>query len=151
MNAKSRKPAGLLRRLGAMLYDSLLLFAVLMFATAVLMLATKGVSLLSTYEYLPIDEHPFLFAAYQLYLLGVTWLYFAWQWVRGGFTLGMKTWHLSVERLDGDTITWQQSGVRFVLAMVSLLCLGMGFWWILVDKEKRAWHDIGSRSRMVKF
>jgi len=38
---------------------------------------------------------------------------------------------------------------RYCAALLSLACLGLGFLWILVDKEKLAWHDHMSATRMV--
>jgi uncharacterized RDD family membrane protein YckC len=71
-----------LRRLGAILYDSFLLVALLMLATALLLLLNGGQ---------PIPPHTFL---YQAYLLVVAYLYFDYCWRHGGQTLGMKAWKI---------------------------------------------------------
>jgi uncharacterized RDD family membrane protein YckC len=41
--------------------------------------------------------------------------------------------------------------LRFVVAMASWLLLGLGFLWVLWDKESRSWHDIYSDSRTVQL
>jgi uncharacterized RDD family membrane protein YckC len=38
---------------------------------------------------------------------------------------------------------------RLASALLSLLPLGLGFFWILVDRDRRAWHDRLSRTRIV--
>jgi len=32
--------------------------------------------------------------------------------------------------------------IRYVAYLISMLPLGLGFWWIAFDKQKRGWHDI---------
>lgn len=124
-------PATFLRRMGAILYDSFLLFAVLLFAGLV--------SLPFTYQSFEQGHYsPF----YSLYLLAVCYLYFAWQWHKGGQTLGMRTWHLYMENKDGGKPAWGHCLVHFLAALLSWLPLsGLGFVWIIFDKQNRALHD----------
>lgn len=135
----SPPPAGLLRRLGAVFYDSLLLTALLV---------------LVSFVYVPLVGRllppPLGRAFYQLLLLAVSIAYFAGFWVRGGQTLGLKTWKLRVVAADGGPVTWTQALRRFAAAIVSWLCLGLGFLWVFVDPEKRAWHDRLSGTRVVR-
>lgn len=132
--------AGLARRLGAVLYDSLLLAALLM---------------LVSFVYLPLVgrmlppgvNRPL----YQLLLLTVSYAYFAGFWVRGGQTLGLRTWKLRLVSRDGGPVTWTPATWRFLAAMFSWLCLGLGFLWVIVDPEKLAWHDRLSNTRLVRL
>ncbi len=132
--------AGLARRLGAVLYDSLLLTALLM---------------LVSFVYLPLVgqvlppgiSRPL----YQVLLLAVSYAYFAGFWVRGGQTLGLRTWKLRAVGRDGGPVTWMRATWRFLAAMFSWLCLGLGFLWVLVDPEKLAWHDRLSNTRLVRL
>jgi len=132
-------PAGLARRLGAALYDGLLLAALLV---------------LVSFAYLPLTEHtlppPVRRALHQLLLLAVSFAYFAGFWMRGGQTLGLKTWKLRVVAADGGRVTGTQALKRFVGAIVSWLCLGLGFGWVLVDRHRRAWHDRFSGTRLIR-
>jgi uncharacterized RDD family membrane protein YckC len=139
-NSGSRdyRPAGLLRRLAAQFYDTLLLLAVLMFATALALLVTRG----------QLDYHHPLF---RTWLFLVSFLFFSWFWIHGGQTLGMRAWKLRVQRLDGNPITWWQALLRFLAAIPSWLLLGAGFLWILVDRRKMAWHDHYSESVVVRI
>jgi uncharacterized RDD family membrane protein YckC len=61
----------------------------------------------------------------------------------------MRAWCLQVVREDGGKFGWRDAALRFFSAMLSWLCLGLGFLWILIDKEKLAWHDRLSRTRVV--
>jgi len=130
--------AGLARRLGAVVYDGLLLAALLM---------------LVSFVYLPLTEHllspPARRALHQLLLLAASVAYFAGFWVRGGQTLGLKTWKLRLVSRDGGPVTGAQALKRFAGAIVSWLCLGLGFWWVLVDRDRLAWHDRWSGTKLV--
>ncbi len=130
------RPAGFFRRLGALFYDTLLLFAVLCLAT-LLMLPLRGGE---AFAHNPL---------YDTYILFVAYFYFAWQWVRGGQTLGMRTWRLRVLQEDGAPLTWWHALLRFMLAIPSLLLGGLGFLWLLVDKDRLTWHDRGSGTKVV--
>ena len=130
------EPAGLFRRLGAAVYDTVLLVAVLFIATAAVLPLTGGQAIaVGTWWYKP-------------YLLLVSYAYFAGFWVLGGQTLGMRAWKLWVRSVDGTPLSWRAAALRFVGAIVSWLVLGLGFFWVLIDKQKLAWHDRLSASRL---
>lgn len=131
-------PAGFLLRLGAMFYDSLLLIAILMMLSYPYVWLTGG-------------DNPGLMmkTAYQIYLLAICFFFYAGFWVRGGQTLGLRTWRLKLVRDDGGPITWVLALKRFAFAWISLLCLGLGFLWVIYDRDKLAWHDRWSGTRLV--
>lgn len=133
--AKSFQPAGLLRRFAAILYDSLLLFSVLFFATGLFLVVT------------PIDSNTQ--PIFRIYILMVSFLYFAWSWLRGGQTLGMMAWQIQLQPIDGKKMTVWLVVRRFVMAIFSWLVLGLGFFWAVWDKEGRTWHDWASETRLV--
>jgi uncharacterized RDD family membrane protein YckC len=132
------EPAGLFRRLMAMLYDLLLLLSLLLFATALALLVTRGA----------LDYHQPLF---RTYLFFVCFFFYAWFWTHGGQTLGMRAWRLRVQRLDGRPITLWQALLRFLAAIPSWALLGLGYLWILVDKNRMALHDRISESVIVRL
>ena len=41
--------------------------------------------------------------------------------------------------------------LRFLVAILSWLALGLGYLWTLVDKRKRSWHDLYSDSVIVRL
>src|SRR5690606_38211728 len=91
--------AGVLRRLGAMLYDTLAIIAVMMVVTGLLLPLTGGEAITSerfgAWEY-----------AYQALLVAIVVLFFGVFWTRRGQTLGMLAWRLRVEREDGSLLGW---------------------------------------------
>jgi len=88
---------------------------------------------------------------FRAYLLLVAYLYFALAWVRTGQTLGLKAWRLRVERRDGARLTWGDTLRRFLAGGLALLPLGLGLLWVLVDRERLAWHDRLSATRVVRL
>jgi uncharacterized RDD family membrane protein YckC len=129
--------AGFKRRIAAMVYESLVLVALL---------------LLASFAYIPIFggiHGPFQKAVFQLYLLGVMMLYFVLFWKRGGQTLAMKTWRIRLTRLDGGPLSTAQCVVRFLLATLGLFCAGAGFLWAIVDPEQQFLHDRLCKTRLV--
>jgi uncharacterized RDD family membrane protein YckC len=127
---------GLLRRLGAMIYDGLLLVA-LMFLATLPFIALRGGE--------PVEPGELI---YQIVLFVVSYLFFVGFWSRSGRTLGMQAWRIQVEAMSGDSPSITALNVRFFTAIVSLLVFGMGFWWQLFDREGLTWHDRLSRTRL---
>ncbi|MEO7916346.1 MAG: RDD family protein [Dokdonella sp.] len=88
--------------------------------------------------------------ALRLGLLAATAAYFILSWRRGGQTIGMRAWRLHLVSSDGSPISNQQAWQRFGMAFLSLVALGLGFIWCLIDRDRRAWHDIVSRTRLIR-
>lgn len=127
---------GILRRLTSMLYETLLLTAVLFIAGFVFTAAFHS----------PLP--PVLRFVFQLYLLLVTAFYFIWYWLHGGQTLPMKTWHLRIVSTDGRPLGLKQACLRFLLALISV-GLGFGILWALFDRERLFWHDRMAGTKVV--
>jgi uncharacterized RDD family membrane protein YckC len=142
MPQETLPPPGLLRRLAAVLYDSLLLLALLMIATALFLPFTGG-------EAIDPRRDPALEWIYRAVLALLVVGFFGIFWTRGGQTLGMATWRLRLEHEDGRTLTWADTVRRLAAAALSWLALGLGWLWILVDPQRRAWHDRLSGTRVV--
>ena len=134
--------AALPRRLGALLYDGMLLLAVLMVATALFLPLTGG-------EAIDPQADPLLELLYRLTLVLLIVGFNGLFWTRRGQTLGMQSWRLRVEREDGRLLTWADTLRRLAWAVLSLAPLGLGYLWIAIDPERRAWHDRLSGTRVV--
>jgi uncharacterized RDD family membrane protein YckC len=137
-NKQTFAPAGLLVRLLAMFYDALLLFSALLIATALALLVTKG-----TLSY----HNPF----FRTFLFLICFSFYAWFWLHGGQTLGMRAWRLRLQRPDGQPVTLWQTLLRFLAAIPSLAFAGLGLFWMLLDKNKMAAHDRISESVIVRL
>jgi uncharacterized RDD family membrane protein YckC len=162
-------PAGLLRRLGAMLYDSLLVLALLAILIAFIVPFTDGAVLVPA----EIGWLAYLFRATQLVVIVLFLGYF---WTRRGQTIGMLAWRLRITRSDGSPLRWgdalrrlvilgvlwlplvcgdwllfsrwQDARWRWIAVGVSLLPLVGSYLWVCIDREHRAWHDRWSGTRM---
>lgn len=135
-------PAHLGLRLIAAVYDLLPLLALWFIATALALLATGG----------ELDVHQLADKILEQGLVfTLTALYFVVSWVRGGQTVGMRPWHLRVVSADGTPISGARALLRYVVALVSLSACGLGFIWCLIDSERRTWHDIASRTLLVRM
>ena len=71
-------------------------------------------------------------------------------WRRGGQTLGMRPWHLRVTDAHGLAARPRALWLRFAVGAVSLLLGGLGFWWAWIDRDRLAWHDRLSGTRMMR-
>ena len=78
-------------------------------------------------------------------------IYMVISWRRGGHTLGMRAWRLKVLTADGRPAGWKALCIRYVVATVSMLAVGSGFWWALFDRERRCWHDIAAGTQFVRM
>jgi len=97
------------------------------------------------------------------YLVTVIFGFFGWFWTHGGQTVGMRAWKIRViddtgdqprgSDSDGTTlrVSWRQALVRFVVAIVSLAALGLGFLWSLFNARGNTWHDSASGTRLVEI
>jgi len=102
----------------AFLYDLLLLCAIWFVATIPFVL----------WQGEGFDTKPLTLLAFQIYLIGVTYMYLTHFWVKAGQTPGLKTWRLQLVREDGYLLTRYNANLRFVLTassfgLAGLVCL----------------------------
>lgn len=128
-------PAPLWRRLAAMLYDSLLVVALWFVVGGIAVGLNSGEA----------ASGPVFKSA----LFLITFVFFGTFWTRSGQTLGMMAWRLRIETEQGQGISWMQALLRFFMAGASALFLGLGYLWMLFDKQQRTWHDRYSETRVV--
>ncbi|MFT5032827.1 MAG: putative RDD family membrane protein YckC [Bacteroidia bacterium] len=146
--------AGVVPRLAAMVYDALLLFALLCMATLLAVLVTGQID-----TTIPEASSTVMHKAdplvsgwkFQLYLLAVAMGFYCVFWRKNGQTLGMQAWRIQIQTAEGGTPGWGQCIVRCVAAIVSFAFAGLGYWSIWLDKENRSWHDRLSRTRVVRL
>lgn len=122
-----------------MVYDLLLLTALLMAATAVLLIFTSGEA---------ITPDSALYPAYLVYLAAVIAGFYVGFWTHGGQTLGMKAWRLQVRTVNGAPLDARRALLRLLASVLSWLPLGLGFLWMPFD-HNRAWHDRLSGTEVV--
>ncbi|MFW5453839.1 RDD family protein [Thioalkalivibrio sulfidiphilus] len=154
-------PVGLPRRFGAMLYDGLLLIALLMVAEF-LIVAPFAIT----------EEHP-LFMTIHLYVPLLAFAFLGWFWTcPAGQTLGMQAWHVRLVDMDGGRADWGQAAIRFAVALaqwivvLAAIALYVKGWWIAAlplaalvmvglmlarrDPQRLMLHDRLSGTRLVR-
>jgi len=124
------------RHLATMFYDLFLLITILLLA-GLIAVALNGGSAIGA-------GNPFFF----IYLLAVSFLFYGWFWTHGGQTLGMRSWKITLINYDNSDITWHQAFIRFSVALLSWLPLGLGFWWQYLGKDQLSWPDLMSNTRL---
>ncbi|MCR9279643.1 MAG: RDD family protein [Pseudomonadaceae bacterium] len=125
--------ASLLRRLGALIYDGLLVVAIYAFTIVVIVTVTGEAAV-----------GPFV----QSFIFAEIFAFFVYFWTRHGQTLGMRAWHLTLVNLSGSQVSLAQAALRFFVGLAGLLALGMGVLWVMVDPHRRSWSDLMSDSRI---
>ena len=130
----------LTRRVAAMLYDGLLILALLFLATLPFIGFQGGE---------PVEGSENLL--YRLVLSLVIYSFFVGFWVRSGRTLGMQSWRLQLETMNGDDVSVKTATIRFFAALVSWAPAGLGFLWSLWDKDSLTWHDRISGTQIVYY
>ncbi|HEY3299533.1 MAG TPA: RDD family protein [Methylophilaceae bacterium] len=117
-----------------MLYESILLLAVLSLAT-LLFIWLFGDATHAPKRYL-----------LQAFLWAVMGAYFVWCWVKSGQTLAMQTWRIRVVNYIGQPISMHQACKRYLLAT---LFFGPTFLWALFDREGLFLHDRLTGTRLI--
>jgi uncharacterized RDD family membrane protein YckC len=144
--------ANLLRRVAAFIYDAFLLFAITL-AYGLLLLIIK-ILFNGTQQIEEIQPGPLLqwlsFAGWLIALMG----YYYICWRKQGQTLGMKSWRLQLQQVDGTLATPEQCIKRSLLATLSLAVAGIGYLWCLLPStqlrpSRACLHDIYSGTEVV--
>ena len=131
-------PATLARRALALIYEALLLTAVVFIGSLPFVMLVHAA------------DHAIARLLLQLYLVALTGLYFAWQWRQAGQTLAMKTWRMRLVTRAGAPLTWGHALKRFAFALPGTLLFGAGFLWALVDRDGLFLHDRLAGTKIVQ-
>lgn len=125
----ARQPVSITRRLLSLVYETLLLAALLFVGTipVVILMQHAGTALI----------RPLL----QIYLPLLGGVYFVWQWLHGGQTLPMKSWRIKLVTRDGARLTPRLAISRYLLALFGLALFGAGFLWAFFDRDRQFLHD----------
>ncbi len=126
------------RRLVAMIYEGLLLFAVICVGFLLPYTLIGAMAQVAT--------PPWVLRLHFLLLLMV---YSVWFWLHGGQTLAMKTWKMKLVDRSGKPLRPLQAVLRYLAAWPSLLFFGIGIFWALFDKDKQFLHDRIADTRII--
>lgn len=154
------------RRLGSLLYDWLVIDAVMLLVVALFSLITTAAPGLP-------HQRPLLLALCFLTIGG----YFIYCW-RNGQTLAMRAWRMRIEAADGQALSWGRACLRYVLSWVwiapplalvaavkpyaptgssilSVSAAAVAAWVVLwslgslLRADRQFWHDVAAGTRVV--
>jgi uncharacterized RDD family membrane protein YckC len=158
-------PASLRRRWGALIYEMLIVAAVMLIAGfAILPLldaAPRGDRGASALQILPPASRAFVF----VYYIAVLAIYCVVFWTRGRRTLPMKTWRIALRTAEGSALDPRDAIKRYVAAwigpaigLVAYASLGrwgllagfVNYYWAWLDPQSLFLHDRLARTRIVR-
>ena len=61
----------------------------------------------------------------------------------------MRAWRIYLVLQNQEHLQLSQILIRLLVSLVSFSCLGLGFLWIIFNKNHYAWHDIISKTQVV--
>jgi uncharacterized RDD family membrane protein YckC len=161
--------AGVIRRLAASLYETLLLAALaLVVEFALLPVLTAAPSLPATERVLPLLR-PAAQAISFGCLLAAFAAYCAWGWSDGRRTLPMKTWRLAMESTSGTPVSLSRAALRYVACWIgpglaiaadagmrplgysrwAVALLAVNYVWALVNADRQFLQDRVAGTRLV--
>ena len=127
-------PASLIRQFAAMLYDSLLISAILFVVVGISIAFNQGEA---------IENRAIIYLSLFLVVL----VFYGWFWSKSGQTLGMRAWNIRIVSEFGGNPSWSISSLRILFAIFSIACFGMGYWWRLF--KPYTWHDKLSQTSII--
>lgn len=148
---QTKQYPGLFRRIGAWIYDALVVAAVLMLAgglamAVIALLLSTGLLNLGNYadasEYL--TRHPIAAPLYSVYLGGSIVAFFGYFWCKAGQTLGMRAWKLRIQNADGSNIRFTQALIRMATS-----AFGLGNLLVPFSHTKQSLQDLMAECEMV--
>ncbi len=156
-------PCPLWRRVLALVYDLLIVLAIVMVVGLLCQLATGG-------QLIHTGRRPEIPGWYRPLQGVIVSAYFISSWWRGGQTVGMRPWHIRLVGRSGGGVTVPQAGLRLVVAAAPMLVLVLAptiglratLWSLLVvwaawfgvalfDPRRRALHDIVAATELRRI
>ena len=142
MSLQNYPTASLIRRLAAMAYDALVLLALYIILGGILVTAISEM----TGQEEMVRLSPAMVGSV---FYTICFLYYMHSWRRGGQTIGMKAWNIYLITNDNSPVKLSHCILRSATGFFSLAIVGLGYFWMLIDKKERTWHDIASLTRIV--
>ena len=138
----SGSSAGFGRRVAALLYDCLLLAALLVIFTSGAVFLNHRVAVepktAGAWSYL-----------YRAGLIAIVVGYYLLNWLRSGQTLGMRAWHLRAVADSGKPMALKAAALRILFGALAWAPAALGVLWLYADPEHLALHDRLSKTRVV--
>jgi uncharacterized RDD family membrane protein YckC len=132
------------RRVAALVYDFLLLAALLMIFTGGALFFTHGAAVVP-------DTAGAWVYVYRAGLIAVIGGYYLINWLRSGQTLGMRAWRLRVVSDAGRPLLFKAALLRVLLGALAWVPAALGVLWLYVDPDHLALHDRWSKTRVIRL
>jgi uncharacterized RDD family membrane protein YckC len=139
-NSDTEINAGLMRRLLALLYDSILIIGIYM-SYVILVTYLNGSALESQLEIL------FLQFSFVIFIF----LFYCYFWkFNNGQTLGMQVWKIKLVSSGNEEININKMVLRCALSMIFSLVFLSNFIFIIFNKERKTLGDYFSKTKLLK-
>jgi uncharacterized RDD family membrane protein YckC len=139
----SPRPAGFFSRSEAFVIDLVILSIMQLVGTAFIQAILRFFKLTGLVAYfktiLESSTNQVITGAVLLTLIVIGYYTFFWTLV--GFTPGKAILGLKVVRKNGAKLSFGRSLLRFFSYWISAIPLFLGFFWVLWDSKRQAWHD----------
>ena len=133
--------AGFLKRILALVYDSLLIAAIVLVLSLLLVLVNGGY-----------PESGSFVSFIQFFILGFPGpIFYSYFWIGNkGQTTGMQAWKIKLVTTDETELNINKTMLRCLISTISFACLGLGYLWILYHKDDLSWSDILTKTKVIK-
>jgi uncharacterized RDD family membrane protein YckC len=139
-NSDTEINAGLMRRLLALLYDSILIIGIYM-SYVILVTYLNGSALESQIEIL------FLQFSFIIFIF----LFYCYFWkFNNGQTLGMQVWKIKLVSSGNEEININKMVLRCALSMIFSLVFLSNFIFIIFNKERKTLGDYFSKTKLLR-
>ena len=135
------QPAGFLKRVLALVYDSLLIGAIVLVLSLLLVFVNGGYP----------ESGSFVSFIQFFILIFAGPIFYSYFWIANkGQTTGMQAWKIQLVTIDETELNIKKSMLRCLISTISFACFGMGYLWILYDKDNLSWSDILTKTKDIK-
>ena len=135
------QPAGFLKRVLALVYASLLIGAIVLVLSLLLVFVNGG-----------FPESGSFVSFIQFFILVFAGpIFYSYFWLANkGQTTGMQAWKIKLVSIDETELNIKKTMLRCLISTISFVCFGLGYFWILYDKNNLSWSDILTKTLVIK-
>ena len=135
------QPAGFLKRVLALVYDSLLIGAIVLVLSLLLVFVNGGYP----------ESGSFVSFIQFFILIFAGPIFYSYFWIANkGQTTGMQAWKIQLVTIDETELNIKKTMLRCLISTISFACFGMGYLWILYDKDNLSWSDILTKTKIIR-
>ena len=133
--------AGFLKRVLALVYDSLLIGAIVLVLSLLLVFVNGGY---------PASGSVLSFIQFFILVFAGP-IFYSYFWIANkGQTTGMQAWKIKLVSMDESELNIKQTMLRCLISTISFVCFGLGYFWILYDKNNLSWSDLLTKTKVIK-